>query len=60
MVSEGPWPTADDPDDDTDWAVYLDDEALHPVREDADSPLVVVVHIQMTAGTSLRQILLAG
>jgi hypothetical protein len=51
------WPVAEDPDEDTDWT--LDDVDDDEVRADQVSgePLVVFVHIQKTAGKTLRHIL---
>jgi hypothetical protein len=56
-VSERPWPAAEDPDEEADWAIDFDDSGAGTAELDGDAPLIVFVHIQKTAGKTLRHIL---
>jgi hypothetical protein len=56
-MSERTWPVAEDPDEDADWGVDFDDDGVGAADKETGGPLVVFVHIQKTAGKTLRQIL---
>jgi len=56
LMSERP-STAEDPDEDADWGVDLDEAGVRATDVESRSPLMVFVHIQKTAGKTLRQIL---
>jgi hypothetical protein len=56
-MSERPWRITEDPDEDADWAVGFDDDEARAADVGSGAPLVVFVHIQKTAGKTLRQIL---
>ena len=56
-MGERPWLIAEDPDEDAGWGLDFDDDGLRAARVASDAPLVVFVHIQKTAGKTLRQII---